>query len=87
MHLPHHHTTGLTVLLFAGNRTLREQHEEFEYELHDVVNVYFQGWPDERKADLYARLAESVRGDMGFAEASAAVSRCLRANFKEFYHG
>jgi hypothetical protein len=39
-----------------------------EYSTHDVLHTYLEGaaWPEERKADLYARIVESYKFKMKF---------------------
>lgn len=39
-----------------------------EYSTHDVLHTYLQGeaWPEERKADLYAKIVEGYKLQMKF---------------------
>lgn len=47
---------------------------------HDVIAAYFSDWTDERKADLYARLAESLLAEDTIAVMTDKCSRALWDN-------
>lgn len=53
--------TTLSLLLAASQHPA----ESFDYKIHDIIQHLTDtaGWSDEKKADLYARLAESVKAD------------------------
>lgn len=59
-------------------------HRELGESIHDSIEQLFRDWPDEKKADLYARLAERVEDGMGYFNIRAAVLDCLRDNQQEF---
>lgn len=59
-------------------------HRELGESIHDSIEQLFRDWPDEKKADLYARLAERVEDGMGYFNTRAAVLDCLRDNQQEF---
>ena len=77
--------TTLSLLLAAAQRRA----SDFEYEVHEVIHrlIDLAQWSDERKADLYALLAESVRADDRLIEIERKVERALRANDARFPHG
>lgn len=77
--------TTLSLLIYAEH--LRQ--EELEYAVHEVLTraVDLMDWSDERKADLYARLAESLNKGMPYAEMEKACSTILWDNQAEFAHG
>lgn len=72
--------TQLTLLLVG----FRWNHRELGESIHDAIEQLFRDWPDEKKADLYARLAERVEDGMGYFNTRAAVLDCLRDNQQEF---
>ncbi len=76
--MKHPQATTVTLLLVAE----RQQRETpgLEEAAHVVLERYFTDWPDERKADLYALMAERVRGDMPSGKMEETVSRCLWDN-------
>lgn len=48
-----------------------------------VIGAFFDGWSDERKADLYARLAESLLATDTIAQMTVKCSAALWANQNE----
>lgn len=78
-------TTTLTLLLVAQQRHA----DRFEDSVADVIEhlVDLSGWPDEKKADLYALLVESVTDDMKLAQVEKAVAAALDTNHKRFPNG
>lgn len=73
----HPQATTVTLLLVAERQRETPGLEEAAYV---VLDRYFADWPDEKKADLYALMAERVKGDMPLGKMEAAVSRCLWDN-------
>lgn len=65
----------LVLLIIAEQR----QHTTFEYAVYEVMNRYMElkGWPDEKRSDLYAQIAEKydVRGSI--AVNTQIVSDCI----------
>lgn len=68
-------------LLLVG---FRWNHRELGESIHDSIEQLFRDWPDEKKADLYARLAERVQDGMAYFSIRAAVLDCIRDNQQEF---
>ena len=79
-------TTTLTLLLVAEQNRAAGDTESFDYAIYDVVNhlVDLAGWSDEKKADLYAMLAECLHDKMRMVEIETHVRRCLIANDRRF---
>lgn len=57
----HRLTTTITLLLVAAQKTVKD----FEYRVYEIIQrlLDLSGWSDEKRADLYARLVESVGTD------------------------
>lgn len=53
----------------------------------DAIEALTAGYTDDRKADLYALIQESVNRDMSFVELSDALDGCLRKNDLRFHLG
>ena len=53
----------------------------------DAIEALTEGYTDERKADLYALIQESVNKDMSFEELCTALDGCLRKNDRKFHLG
>ena len=81
--MPHPRATLLTVTLLTAKR----DEEQLPFPVHAVLEELHADWSEERRADLYARLADSLTADMKYPEAERVVSRCLRENHKEFPNG
>lgn len=65
----------ITLLIVAEQR----HHTCFEFAIYEVLNQYMElkGWPDEKKSDLYAQLAERISADMGLLTMQRIVHECL----------
>lgn len=74
-------------LLAATILTARRDEEQLDFPVAAVLAELFDDWSDERKADLYARLAERLPADAKLIEAERICSNCLRENHKEFPNG
>lgn len=76
---PRHPLTTTIALLLAANQ---RPADNFEYKIHDIIQHLTDtaGWCDEKKADLYARLAESVKADDRLTEIEREVSFALWQN-------
>jgi hypothetical protein len=76
-------TTTLTLLLVAA----QSKAHEFEYRVHEIINelVDIKGWSDERKADLYAMLAETVQADDRMIDIEKKVHAALQKNEARYY--
>lgn len=53
----------------------------------EAIEALTEGYTDERKADLYALIQESVNADMSFVELSGTLDRCLTKNELHFLRG
>lgn len=88
--MTHALTTTLTLLIVAEGQQLRLHPEDhgFEHDVHHVINhlTDLGQWQDERKADLYARIVESVTAGMKFADMEKAIDRCLLGNVARWGH-
>lgn len=51
----------------------------------DAIESLTEGYTDERKADLYALIQDSVNKDMSFVELSDAIDGCLKKNDLRFH--
>lgn len=54
--------------------------EGLDYAAHTILEEYAGDWEDERKADLYALIAESVSDTMPFPAVVEAVAEAMRRN-------
>lgn len=53
--------------------------------LCETIESTTTGYSDERKADLYARIAEGVDPDMTFEQMTGAIDTALKANDRTFH--
>lgn len=60
--------------------------EDIADTLYDTVEALDFG-SDERKADLYAQLAEGLTGDMGFAQAVEFIETAMTRTRWRYPHG
>lgn len=76
-------TTTLTVLLSA----CKVVPAKFEYRIYEVMSHMFElsGFSNERKADLYAILVESVTPKDTFEQMEVKVEDALAKNTERFY--
>jgi len=81
--IQHHKALSLTLLILAAKPA---DADEVTF-IADAITQYLEHWTDERKADLYALLAERVVKQMTFNEMLAAVSHCLWKNEEWLHHG
>lgn len=79
---PRHPETTTVALLIAAERAPGGLEES----AHIVLARYFADWHDERKADLYARLAESLHAHDTIAAMEVKVNRALWDNQNECLH-
>ena len=84
----HPHSLTLALLMVSEAQQRRYQYE-LEHPAYEVLDraTSLAGYTDEAKADLYARMAESVDPKQPFLLVQQAISKCLVANRKEFPHG
>lgn len=73
-------STSLAVVLWAG----KEDEDSLPYKVYEVLADMFEGWPDDRRADLYALLAESLSASMTFEDFEHTVNVCLTKNAAHF---
>lgn len=72
--------TSLAVVLW----THKGDSESLPYKVYEVLGEMFEGWPDDRKADLYALLAEKLSADMTFEDFEHTVGVCMAKNAAHF---
>jgi len=79
-----YHPMALTVTLLIVAE--QKHHTCFEFAIYEVLNQYMaiKGWPDEKKADLYAMMAERIPANMALAPMQAVVDECLRRTEEKF---
>lgn len=77
-------TTALTILLAACKQ---KPNANFEYKVYEVMSHMFElsGFSDERKADLYAILVESMTPEDTFEQMEVKVEAALTKNTERFY--
>ena len=70
--------TTITLLIAANQRSTND----LEYEIHEVIArlTNLADWSDEKKADLYARLAEAINREDRIIDIERKVSFALWAN-------
>ena len=70
--------TTITLLIAANQRSTND----LEYEIHEVIArlTDLADWSDEKKADLYARLAESINREDRIIDIERKVSFALWSN-------
>ena len=76
---PRHPMSTTLALLIAANQ---RKGTDLGFEIHEVIArlVDLADWTDEKKADLYARLAESINREDRFVDIERKVSFALWAN-------
>jgi hypothetical protein len=81
----HPHATTLTLLLMAQEK----YHSDLEHAVHDVIEkaMDLARFPEEQKADLYARIAEDVAPGMRMLDMQRAINNALLENARAFYAG
>lgn len=81
--MTHRLTTTLSLLLCAAQAC---KPERFEYRTAEVIEhlVDLHGWSDERKADLYALLVESIEVDDKMLVIERKVNDALIKNEARF---
>ncbi len=77
-------TTTLSLLLVAAQVC---KPEDYEYRTAEIIEnlMDISGWPDQRKADLYALLVESIEVDDGMLTIEKKVHAALQKNEAHFY--
>lgn len=75
-------TTTLTCLLVAA----QAKPEDFEYRVYQILErlIDIADWKDEKRADLYALLAESVLADDSMLVIEQKVIEALDKNARRF---
>ena len=74
------HPLALTLALLITAQ--RHQYNEWEEKIHTVIErlVDLAGWSDERRADLYARIADKVTAADRCIDMEHKINDCLWAN-------
>ena len=72
---PHPMALPIALLIHAEQK----HHTTFEYAVYEVLNTYMalKGWPDEKRADLYAQLAEKLEPNLGMLQKEDTINVCL----------
>lgn len=81
------HRYSLTIALLIISEGMQPQYkEQLEHPAYEVLEraILLAGFSDDRKADLYARMAERVDHRQPLAVVQQAVSDCLFENEEEF---
>lgn len=71
------HTTALSLVFLLGPTVDLERHTEY---ICGCLDRMFEDWSEERRADLYAMLAEQYIPTDTFNNRLALVTRLLRLN-------
>jgi hypothetical protein len=72
---PHPMALTITLLIIAEQR----QHTTFEYAVYEVLNRYMElkDWPEAKRSDLYAQIAEQYKPTNSIAVNTQIVSDCI----------
>lgn len=72
---PHPMALPIVLLIIAEQR----QHTTFEYAIYEVLNRYMElkNWPEEKRADLYAQMAEQVKVSNSMIVNQQIISNCI----------
>jgi hypothetical protein len=85
------HPQALTLSLLIHAEGLRVAGADFEEGIHTVIDKYLteRDFHDERKADLYALLAEKLKPNMLHSQMREVCDACLKLNATHwsFNHG
>lgn len=79
-------TTTLTLLLVAAQKGTSE---DYGYRVAEVIENLMEigDWSNERKADLYALLADKIKPEDSMYQIERAVTESLASNSKRWAHG
>lgn len=75
----HPEATQLGLSLYA-----KSHYPDYDDLIQDNIATQFLAYPDERKADLYALLAEAIEPGMKLGQMTKVASDCLFKNAKHF---
>lgn len=75
-------TTTLSLLLVAAQAKV----DQFEYRVYEIIErlIDIAEWTDERRADLYSLLVESVQSDDKMLVIERKVAEALDSNERRF---
>jgi hypothetical protein len=76
--MTHQLTHTLSTLIFRADR-----HDSYE-PVAAAIEETTDGWTDERRADLYALIQESVNKTMSFVELSDSIDHALLNNERRY---
>ena len=79
MNYPRHPAALTLALLITAHR---QKPNTWEEKIHDVIEhlVDLANWPDERRADLYARMAEKLTAADRCIDMEHKINKCLWEN-------
>lgn len=77
--------TNLALLISAGQF---RGHADIEDSVYDSIAGFMQGYSDEHKADIYARIVEALHPDTnpGFLKIEKAVTKAMEESAKIYGH-
>lgn len=78
-----HPCTHVLALLLSPSADRQDDYEV----VAGAIEALFSDYPDERKADLYALIADTVKMDMTFEARVAACNVALTSNEARWCHG
>jgi 23S rRNA maturation mini-RNase III len=87
--ITHPYATTLMLLVTAERQQRKYADGTFEDAVYEVIEraMLIADYSNERKADLYARIAESVTAEDKLAVLERKIGAALFANDKEFPNG
>lgn len=74
----HPDAQGLALLIMAEK--YQRNRLTLDEPTHVAIEKFFEAYSDDRKADLYARLAENVKATLSMVQTMAVISKCLWDN-------
>jgi hypothetical protein len=82
IHPTHPMALPIALLIHAEQKN----HTVFEYAIYEVLNTYMEvrGWPEEKRADLYAQLAEKMPPNLGMIQKEDVINTCLWNTERKF---
>jgi hypothetical protein len=79
------HPLALTLAVVIDAYTFDVPEEALERHIYLALDDFLPNWPDERLADLYSRLVESVEFRDTFSELHRKVNDALNRSDEEYF--